>query len=248
MQNRLEDRPPPLDQPVLRIQALAADLAYGALRGMWEAELPADNANLKKLYSEKWSGSPPDAKLLISFGYLEDKTTNPAIGNWRYILTQKAFELLETIPPNTHIFISYGRRQSSALGLAVQYKLLSLEVDAFLDRDLDPGEEWHARLEVKVKQCDYFICLLAPKNTISDATLASRNVIKEVRWAWESNRMCIPFWHPSFHFVKDDIPNYEDFLGVYLDTKNAIRVHEESAEGYHDAINKLLNKLGRSEL
>jgi hypothetical protein len=90
--------------------------------------------------------------------------------------------------------------------------------------------------------------LLAPQNAISKATLASPYVQKEIRWAWQANRACIPFWHPGFKFAKDNIPNYEDFFDEYLNTKNAIRVHEESAEGYHDAINKLLNKLGHTEL
>jgi len=248
MQNPHELPAPPLDQPILRVRALAADLAYGALIGMWNAELSyiAGDQPLARLIAQKWAGNYPNYTLLASLGYLDDKS-DPLIIPLKYVITQKAYDLLETIPPETRIFISYARSHSSTLGLAIQYRLSALGVEAFLDRDLDPGEEWHARLEGKVRETDYFISLLAPKTGDFPGTLGKPYVRKEIRWAWDSHRACIPFWHPAFTFNIGDIPDYEDLLGEYLNTKNAIRVHEESAEGYHDAINKLLNKLGHTE-
>src|SRR5581483_1391577 len=123
MNNPHEQPAPPMEQPVLRVRVLAADLAYGALKQLWNAEMP-DGFNsasgLGAFLVQKWNNNYPAFDLLISFGYLrrEDRYGSP-----KFILTQKAFDLLEIIPPGTKVFISYERSQSSAFALALQYKL-----------------------------------------------------------------------------------------------------------------------------
>lgn len=232
-----------MEQPELRIKALAADLAHGALTGMWNSELPEplnQVSGLGLLLRQKWNDSQPGFDLLVSFGYLSSGFRYNSV---RYTLTQKAFDLLQAIPPKTKIFISYGRLLSSPFALALQYKLLSLRVDAFLDREIDLGEAWHAFLQSKIEVCDYFICLLTP------STLDSENVRKEIKWAQESGRACIPVWHAGFS-PKDHLDNRPDMTKeakLYIKAKNACIIEgKERASIYHNAINSILNQLGYS--
>lgn len=238
---RPQDRlAPTKDQPVLRVKEYARDLAYGALMGWWNAELPQSLTKgdaLLDLHKTKWKDDPPHWDLLVSFGYLVEPG---GPGARRYILTPKSYELLETIARKTSVFISYGRKKSSAFALAIKYKLLSLGVTVFLDMDIELGDNWHARLERKIKECDYFVILLVPE------VLGSQTLRKEIFWAKGSNRICIPIWHSNFS-ASSEIDPRSDLsadLKEYIGRKNACIIDgDESALKYHEAIEKLINRL-----
>jgi hypothetical protein len=101
----------------------------------------------------------------------------------------------------------------------------------FIDMNINPGDEWHARLEKTIRQSKYVVALIAP------ATLESPYVRRELEWALASPGVhVIPIWH---HGYAGDGP-YPDALS----SKNAIRIKEESAEEYELAMIKLLNRLG----
>ena len=240
MQNPLELPAPTMEQPILRVKEYARDLAYGALMGYWNAELPESTKQgdaLWNLRSGKWHEGVPAQDLLVSFGYLVEPG---GPGHRRYILTQKAHDLLENIPPKTTVFISYSRKKSSAFALAIQYKLASLGVTAFLDRDIDLGDEWHARLEGKIKSSDYFIVLLAP------GTLNSEITRKEIHWAWKAERACIPIWCLNFSLSDDLTPrtDVKEPVKKYISGKNAyVIMGDESAMAYHNAVESIINRL-----
>jgi hypothetical protein len=245
MQNPLEKPIPSQEQPILQAKAFAADLAYGALNKMWETELPSSwssKTGFGQFLVERWNNNFPEFNLLVSLGYL--KTTN-RLNTVQYILTQKAFDLLETIPTDTKVFISYGRQEGSTFSLALQYKLSHLNVSAFLDRELELGEEWHAKLETVIKNCDYFIVLLAPN------TLESKFVRKEINWAFEAKRSCIPVWYADFSQQKhlDNRKDIHDEVKNYIGAKNACIVEgKQKAAIYHDAITRIVNRLGYTEV
>jgi hypothetical protein len=240
----------PPNDPIERIRALARDLAYGAVVGLWPTELRAwqdeDKLNfagmsggdkLQAVLTEKWHNDFPNLSLLLALGYLA-----PAEGSQSRVmffgLTQKAFELLEqpAVPPS--VFISYGRKQSSAFALLLECKLSSMGVKAFVDRSIDPGADWHNHLQQTVGRSSFLVCLIAP------GTLDSPYVREEVQWAVDARIGSISIWHSNFKFKKNEIADCPDWLEDFVTSKHAIRVQEESAEGYHDAAEKLLNRLG----
>gem|GEM_PF-811608 len=224
------------------------------------------------LFCEKWHKQfAPDFSLLISFGYLEklgergERRTGtenvPYIGGPRvpphleieYVLTQKCFSLLAkpTTPPS--IFISHKQDQSSALALLIEarLKLQDSNIGVFIDRDIPPGEKWNGFLEDRVKESQFFICLL----TIE--TLASMGVDAEIQWAFEwakenPDLKIIPICHNGYNFAMSypsDRPKArvisEEMIQA-LSEWQAILVEEEKAEHYDFAILKLLNRLGYS--
>jgi hypothetical protein len=238
------DKPAPPDtQPILQIQVLAADLAYGALKNMWTAEIPESLSTAVK-YREfivrKWNNVYPNLKLLVSFGYLINKD-----GSEYTRLTQKAFDLLESIPSDTKVFISYGRKEGSPFALAIQYKLVHLDVDAFLDKDIEIGDDFHAKLEPIIKNCDYFILLLGPN------TLDSKYVRKEIEWAYESQRICLPIWYANFSHEANLVSrgDIRDEIKSYIGKKNAHIIDgKDSAASYHNSIASIVNRLGYTEI
>ncbi|MGQ9887991.1 MAG: toll/interleukin-1 receptor domain-containing protein [Aggregatilineales bacterium] len=108
-----------------------------------------------------------------SFGYLKVSE------NGNHVLTLRAFDLLRTPVTPPTIFISYRRNTSSALSLLIEarLKLVDRNINVFIDKLLEPGDEWHAELEARVRQSRYFVCLLAPKS------LESKFVPNEITWA-----------------------------------------------------------------
>jgi TIR domain-containing protein len=246
MDNPLE-QPAPAD-PLERIHTLARDLAYGALNRRWSSKISVSFVTRDEYYwintegnpdavneylEAKWGSGQPSADVLMSFGYFSllaerDSGTNV------YLLTEKAFALLErpTAPPT--VFISYRRSQSSALGLLVVARLKAVGIpNPFIDMVIDPGAEWHALLENTVRGSRYFIALLAP------GTLDSAYVRHEIEWALDTpGQIIIPFWHNGFN------PEQEAQYPLAFSTRNAIRLKEESAEEYELAMIKLLNRLG----
>jgi hypothetical protein len=243
------DNPQALQTPqdsLQRVVKLARDLAQGALEGKWTSiilvttmrgieewitEGNYEHDQSLETYLAAWDEKFPAAKLLMALGYfaiLKDKGD----GSVDYVLTQKAFDLLNQPAAPPSVFISYRRNESSAFGLLLvaRLKLVGVE-NPFIDMNIDPGAEWHAHLKQTIQRSKFFICLLGPH------TLESEYVRKEIEWALDTQGLTIiPVWHNGFK-RGDDYP-----LG--LETKNAIRVKEESAEEYNIAVIRLLNILG----
>ncbi|MBZ0283630.1 MAG: toll/interleukin-1 receptor domain-containing protein [Anaerolineae bacterium] len=230
-----------------RIRTLARDLAYGAVNGLWSSRITVsfvsrqdplwwinpdgDPNSISDYLEKKWENKHCSAEVLMSFGFMalmEKRDTSATV----YLLTEKAFALLEkpTAPPS--VFISYRRNQSSALGLLVVARLKAVGVpNPFIDMVIDPGAQWHALLEKTVRQSTYCIALIAP------GTLDSTYVQQEIKWALDTPGMTvIPLWHGGFQ-AGNDYP-------AELSVRNAIRIKEESAEEYEMAMIKLLNRLG----
>ncbi len=242
---------PPTD-PLARIHAFARDLAYGAIMNMWGSEIRVyfdseglsligqdGGEKLVALITDKWKGVYPSINLLQTFGYLVQTSAQSRVAY--FALTQKAFELLEEPATPPSVFISYGRKQSSALGLLLECRLSSIGVKAFIDRSIDPGADWHSHLKGAVSGSDFVVSLIAP------GTLTSPYVREEIQWAVEASKNSIAIWHGGFKFNPADIPDCPDWLEAFVTSKHAIRVQEESAEGYHDATEKLLNRLGYTQ-
>src|SRR5256885_853741 len=115
----------PSDNPIQRIHEFAKDLAfyvsvgtlksslflvtYGTGGASWVAE--GDNreghpVELTALIKGKWNNEPPSEDTLLSFGYIQHP---PNEYKGIYLLTPKAFELLEKPFKTPTVFISYRR-------------------------------------------------------------------------------------------------------------------------------------------
>lgn len=249
----LQIEPPPSGEHRRRIHFIAKVLAYGALSGQWSPHLRVTPLNdpggeswqslgrvdyherLSDYLAHRWNKQQPQAAFLESFGYLERKRTPGTSVD--YIVTEKAFALLETPAGPPKVFISYHHKTSSAFAMMLEYRLEAKGIPVFIDRSIPKGDAWHVLLKAKVQQCQYFVCL------ICDEALGSLHVQKEIEWA--ENQIRIPIWHPNFRY---DIPNpdHPKWLQEFVTGKQAICVLQESAEAYHDAAEKLLNALGYS--
>ena len=223
-----------------RVRAFARDLAYGAATGLWHTKLYwgrirnpeiANANNYAQHIHPKWGTDIPSEYLLLSFGYIETYETEA--GQSSYLLTDKAFQLLEQPATAPNVFISYRRRESSAFGLLLEARLrLAGNPNPFIDKNLVPGSEWNARLKQQIQQSRFFILL------IGKTTLDSSYVIQELEWAVESQCTIISVWHAGAR-VDDSTPEF-------LRSRHAITVTEENALGYETAVNQLLNSLGYS--
>jgi hypothetical protein len=238
------------ENPTQRITAFARDLAEGSLHDLWTPKFavfserfvetywqsykdfpPGETIAIDRYMIEKWQDKPPSAELLRSFGYFEEVDHSERRDRYTYILTDKAFQLLQQ-PIPTSIFISYSRKQSSAFALLLVARLQMVGLDPFLDlKDLAPGDQWHARLESEVTSRQHFICILAP------GTLDSPYVRQEIKWAVDNGKRTIPIWHNSFRSSEDN--ELKDFLN-----SNAIIVENENVKAYNNAVLELLNYFG----
>ncbi|MBZ0308547.1 MAG: toll/interleukin-1 receptor domain-containing protein [Anaerolineae bacterium] len=237
---------PPPKNHLDRIRALALDLAYGFVNGEFPPRFQSASRNARqtlegagdinrnnnfKIYlDEKWKTHYPNAQDLELVGYAQ-LVEHAQTGFPVYTLTQKALALLEQPAKPPTIFISYKRDESAAFGLLIVARLKMVGIpNPFIDMDIRPGDEWHGHLQKTVQNSEYLISLLAPR------TLESEIVRQEIRWAKEASVQIIPVWHNGFKGY--------DNLPPELSGKNAIRVKEESAEEYNNAIIRLLNRLG----
>jgi hypothetical protein len=233
-------QPAPTDV-LSRTREFARDLAYGAATGLWHTKIRWQQlynpqmSDVSKVFEEhlrpKWGIEFPSEFLLLSFGYLQ--VYNDESMYSIYLLTDRAFQLLEqpSTPPN--VFISYRRSESTTFGLLIEARLrLAGNPNPFIDKNLVPGAEWNAQLKQQIQQCRYFIVL------IGKTTLESPHVMQEIQWAVESNCTIISILHNSF-VMGDSVPDI-------LKNRHAISVTAENALGYETAVNQLLNSLGYS--
>jgi hypothetical protein len=260
-QNVLAIAPSPQASQRERVELIAHALAYGADNNMWPPKIrliyqsweeawlttghPKDGAALKSYLKSIWANKPPQMAYLEAFGYVQEsgKTDhliafNAIVPATEYLLTPKAFALLEKPVTPPSVFISYRRDESSALSLLIVARLQAKGIqNPFIDMNIEPGEKWHAELEAVVKSSRYFISVLG-KNPF-----ASEWVVKEIQWASETpNLIYIPVWHNRYSPKRTK--TLDAGLAAYVGSIQAIRVKEESAEGYHGAMTHLLNRLG----
>ncbi len=197
--------------------------------------IPPDFNNLMCYVLVRWGKRYPDFSLLAANDYITYSQTPEGF----YLSVNKAaFDLLESAEPS-RIFISYRRAESSAFALLVLARLKEHGLDAFLDMSILPGEDWHADLKRKIESRDYFIVILGRES------LRSRILVKEIQWAMQAHKSIIPIWHNAFVYRGEDW--HEDIspdLDTLLQHTHTIRVLEESALAYNDAIVQLLNRFG----
>jgi TIR domain len=234
-----------------RIRTLAKELAQGAADEVWDNYImtvprmlldPFEQKNkveylpssplINKYLEKRWNNDYPPLLLLESNGYLQTRGNNRS----QLWLTPSAFQLVDEIEP-ANIFISYKRSESSSLALLVLARLKAEGIEPFLDMQLEPGEDWHNGLRERIQKYDYLIILLGKH------TLKSDVVIKEIKWALEAGLTIIPMWHNNFIYQTGrwNIPSEID---AAFNKFHAIRVLEESALGYNNAIVELLNRFG----
>ena len=260
MDNPLEQNLP--DDPIERIHTMARDLAYGVSRGLWGTNFTVERmhsneqwmnwsnvqngpVNFDEYMTKKWADNPPSAYVMLSFGYFIEFEQKDG-----YLLTAKAFDLLAkpTAPPS--VFISYARRQSSALALLIEarLKLEDRNLRAFIDKDIPLGDEWRDVLVERISASQYFILLLTMD------TLVSKPVAEEIAIALKTPTCkIIPICHGGYRFGADfPVALGERALSAELietlATKNALVVETESAASYEDKVNRLIGRLGYSTI
>ena len=245
-------RPVP-EGKVAQLHEFATDLAVGYDEGAWKPRiLPArggtsigstvkvppslwtigsnrNNSNPVEAMRSKWSEkNHPDFQAMVSLGYF-------ILGKSRvYHLTDKAIRLADAPATSQQVFISYKRIESSAFALLLE-KSIRYETNAtpFLDMSIDPGEEWHEKLEEKVRDSDVFVAMLAPES------LDSPYVRKEIGWALSNDKtdLIVPVWHAGYEGKRADDP---------LNGHQAVVVDQESAKHYRAAADEVMNRLGYS--
>jgi hypothetical protein len=162
------------------------------------------------------------------------------VGDVSYVLTQKAFDLLDA-PIFASVFISYRRSISSAFALLLHDRLRTEGFDPFIDlQSINPGEKWEDRLRREIGEVDAFVSVM------STGTLESSNVRNEIIWALEregqeGNFPVIPVWHGGYDPAKD-ITIYPK-LASFLNENNAIIVAKEDVLSYDNAVRQLIQFL-----
>ena len=249
MDNPLEQPAP--EDPIARVHEFARDLAWGALNGRWDSRILIEriSGNTEKWWNEppeevaslnlnidlkkKWTSNFVESSLLRSFGYFKLDSRGAGDAYLSYLLTQKAFALLEKPYRPPEVFISYKQSESSAFAMLIEarLKLADPAIGIFIDKVLEGGEEWKRRIKREVCNCDTFISVYGPD------TPNSTMIPLEIAWAEESCSYIIPVLHHGFTRDCDGYPKQ------FKDLQD-IAVEKESAEAYELAILKLLNTLG----
>lgn len=222
---------------VPRVRMFAKELALGLHKGLWDDFIAvnprygANNENLNQFFRNRWQDY--DFELLMEllvfheYVYLRDA----------YRLSGATVELLEEVEaPN--VFISYKRTESSALALLALARLKEYELVPFVDMALEAGGKWHADLEARIEENDYFIILLGKDSLSSSVT------VKEIQWAIQYEKTIIPLWHSGFDLNDENWAEIDQAVKDEIQQTNAIRVTDESASGYNTAIVELLNRFG----
>lgn len=262
--NELLQIPPFSDEipshPVGRIKAFVRDLAYGVIAGHWDVifrflvgnsgtgfkwtltdgSLRSDEEFyvLDNFVMEKWGKNPPNPAVLASMGYLTSK--EPIVSDSdvpQCYLTQKAYDLVDEVPQSP-IFISYSRSNSSAFALLILARMKAVGMNPFLDiTGLVGGDYWHARLDEEIENSTHLLCL------VGQTTLDSQYVRREIRLANEHGLMIIPVLHNGMKPSDlDDILHVEEV--EILKSRQIITVVDESSEEYNRAIIRILNIFG----
>lgn len=228
----------------------AHDLAYGAIIGEWGPILSSFRGSpnfldtsrpLHAKFNTKWNdpeAQPPILSLLDSLGYLEfQPVANSQTQNWR--ITRTAFDLLKSPFMPARTFISYRRRESSAMALLVEARLRIAGVpieSIFLDKNMTGGERWEARIYREIEQSDYFVCLLGP-TTLAEGSWVTREIelLRQIR----PQAAVIPVCHSGMR-LSDLPPTLTSSNGYQIGKPQG----EETALDYEMAVNFVLNAMG----
>jgi hypothetical protein len=249
MENPLQQ--PPSNDPIQRVHEFARDLAYGVASGLWNVpivvsyvgsgqlawnvdigSIPESIEQFYEYIEKKWNDVPPSQYLMQSFEYF-DLLRDSGSGDRSYLLTEKAFALLEKPSRPPTVFISYKRDQSSALALLVEARLkLVGNPNPFIDKNIVAGEDWYGMLESSIGQCEFFVCLIGSK------TLDSDYVRREIDLAAQTPTCrIISIWHGITLAGVENCPDV-------LKNRHAITISGESALEYEHALSQLLNAMG----
>ena len=223
---------------VARVKLLAKECALGVHRRLWPRSPHSSNdKTLAKYMGSRWIGVWESVEwgrllgLLQAHGYCEGRKKD-------YQLTKAAFDLLDETEPY-NIFISYKRSESSLLALLVNNTLRLHGLVPFFDMNLKPTDEWHARLEKQVKASQYFVVLLGPN------THCSKYTVREINWAIAHAVPVIQIWSHGYtispaKWTDTEFPE----VASKLERQQAITINTDDAEGYHLAMEKLVNAVG----
>lgn len=226
----------PLPQhPMTRVRVLAKELAEGAVAHLWRTYIytfrrEVADENVSIYLEKRWNNDYPSLDLLEMNEY----------ASWPedlFTLKKAAFDLLDEAEP-ANIFISYKRSESSAFALLILARLKMAGLEPFLDMALVPGEDWLEGLKARIQSYDYLIAVLGKETLKSEVTL------QEITWALEAGLTIIPVWHNGFVYRSDDWPKLSPTIDKLLKNAHTIRVLEESAVGYNNAIVELMNRFG----
>ena len=152
-------------------------------------------------------------------------------------IAPSAYNLLHQVESvNTAVFISYKRETSSAFALLIESRLRELGINAFVDRSIVGGDDWHGELEHRIKASPVFICVIAP------GTLESDWIQKEIEWAEDNLRIAV--LHPDYQYETDGKRDtYPSAVREFMEKKQWIPVAAETAKGYHDAVEDIINAI-----
>ncbi len=229
------------NNPMARIRLLAKEFAEGAVEGVWGTSLSTfrgefNEASVKRYLEERWNNDFPPPRLLVSNNLLEVSPDTAYSMSGALNITKAAFDLLEEVE-SSQIFISYRREDSSAFALLVLARLKAEGLDAFLDLAIQPGANWRTHIQEEITSRDHLILLLGKQ------TLSSEVVREELTWAVQSRSNIIPIWHNRYVYKSGEF-DVSPEIDAILQNTHTIRVIEESALGYNNAIIELLNRFG----
>lgn len=193
------------------------------------------NQKFSDFFSERWKGKLPTLNYFLSNGYLIPSTGDS------YILTPQAFGLLSVPEVDPSVFISYRRQESSAFALLIEARVKDRGGNAYLDKNLKGGDNWHGQLEERVKASKYLVCLIGP------STLESEFVRKEIIWAREAKVTIIPVCHNG-QTLGDASEQFKQLMSLEMPHGDAIKSDplETTAAEYETLVNFVLNALGYS--
>jgi hypothetical protein len=242
------------DDPIGRIRRFVRDLAYGAANRLWLTGFVVNGVdgeylisahgnfehtrNFDEYVQKVWEGFSQPYDIMVSMGYFNDG-----------ILTNKAFALLEE-PIPASIFISYRRRESSALALLIVARMKEHGLSPFLDmhpsRDsegnaLTYGEDWAMELREVIEAREYFILLVGP-STFADQSYVPTEL--KLALSSEKSKRIIPVWHNGFN-PEEHLPLYlPSELKAEVEKNNAIKVEAENPKQYNASLDELLGVFG----
>lgn len=256
MENPLEQPTP--DDVIDRVVVFARDFAYGVASGLWGTEIGISSSasgeswhhwedkerHFQNYAEHKWNENLPSIRLLQLFGYFSVYSQKSKY-EVHYVPTQLAFSLLQKPIKQVNIFVSYRRKESSALALLVEarLKLADNMIGVFVDKDIPTQTRWEKYLKEQVENANTIVCLIAPE------TLKSNFVRDEILLAIDTNTKIISVLHHGYTFPEKHTHESDDEWKIIQELKEwqAIKVEEPvSAEKYEIAINRMLNDMGYS--
>lgn len=234
----VKTRPLPAN-PMARVRTLAKELAEGAAEKVWGIAIYSfrgaiNDSEVNTYLAERWGDNAPSVGLLVSNDFIrvvQDNTQQAQL-----FITKSAFDLLDITEPAS-IFISYRREDSSAFALLILARLKAEGLNAFLDLTIQPGDNWREHIKAEIQSRENFVLLLGGQ------TLTSEVVSQEVKWALEAGKNIMPIWHNRFKYTPGEF-RIDAEIDRTLQDVHTIRVLEESALAYNNAIVELLNRFG----